>query len=132
MLLSHIEENQQKNLVKELQNIEFKQLDNLEITKPNNIPYSFLMIELTEFNTEINVELKLNNNSDGDIDDSDDDDDDDDDDKTIYIIVISILGGILLIILLILIIKCIQKGKGNQDIEEKTQNIKNEKLLQDI
>ena len=129
LLLSHIEENQQKNLVKELQNIEFKQLDNLEITKPNNIPYSVLMIELTEFNTEINVELKLNNNSDGDIDDSDDDDDDD---KTIYIIVISILGGILLIILLILIIKCIQKGKGNQDIEEKTQNIKNEKLLQDI
>ena len=132
MLLSHIEENQQKNLVKELQNIEFKQLDNLEITKPNNIPYSVLMIELTDFNTEINIELKLNNNSDGDIDDSDDDDDDDDDDKTIYIIVISILGGILLIILLILIIKCIQKGKGNQDIEEKTQNIKNEKLLQDI
>ena len=136
-LLSDITESQSNNLIKELQNIKFKKLDNLEITKSEN-DYSVLMIELDEIGTELNIEVTRNNNNDDEEhqvepdDHGDDDDDDDDDDNKIYIIVICILGGIILIILVFLIIRCMQKNKRNINFEKETKGITNEKLLQDI
>ena len=137
-LLSDITESQSNNLIKELQNIKFKKLDNLEITKSEN-DYSVLMIELDEIGTELNIEVTRNNNNDDeehqvepDDHGDDDDDDDDDDDNKIYIIVICILGGIILIILVFLIIRCMQKNKRNINFEKETKGITNEKLLQDI
>ena len=131
-LFSHISDSQSKNLAKEIQDIEFKKLDNLEITKPNGNDYSVLMIKLEEYGTEVNIDLKMNNKNDDDYN-HDDDDDDDDDDKTLYIILISVLGGIILILILILIIRCIQKKKENSNnYEQKAKDIDNEKLLQDI
>ena len=127
ILVSHISENQYKNLIKEIQNIEFNKLDKEEIVKPKN-DYSVLMIELNETGTEINIELKTNNNNVP----SEDDDDDDDDDKKVYIITICVLGGLLFIVLLILIIRCIHRGKDNNNFEEKTKDLNNEKLLRDI
>ena len=139
-LLANITESQSKNLVKELQNMEFQQLensDNLEIIKPAKEDYSVLMIELNEVGTQVKIELSNNGNEEsGDNPDNPsgggNKDDDDDDDKKIYIIVICVLGGILLIIVLFLIIRCIQKRKEDNNFEQKAKDINNEKLLQDI
>ena len=135
-LLANITESQSNNLVKELQNIEFKQLensDNLEIIKPAKKDYSVLMIEPNEIGTQVNIELSNNGGEEDDgTHDGGGDKDDDDDDKKIYIIVICVLGGIILIIILFLIIRCIQKRKEDNNFEQKAKDINNEKLLQDI
>ena len=61
-LLAHISESQSTNLLKNIQNYQFDEIDNLTISKPEEYYYSILMIELSEYNTEVNIELKMINN----------------------------------------------------------------------
>ena len=123
-LMSNITKSQSKNLVKEFQNIKFNKLTDLNITKPEKVDYSVLMIEISELGTEINI----------DIDKKGADNDDDDDDgglSSTYIILISVGGLIVLIAIIFVIIRC-HKKRQNIDFNKKAQEITQEKLLDEM
>ena len=149
-ILSDLTEDQSKNLEKELQNINFIKLDdlNLNLTKPNNTNYSVLIVELFEPNTEISFILNSINNDKDDKDGKDDkeksDESEGEGDKTenddngggistLAIILISMLGVLIIIIIIFLVFRYLNKNKGNVvDFSKQTKTLDNEKLLLDI
>ena len=128
--VTEVNEYQFKNLVKEFQNIKFEELENLNMTKRENISYEVLMIQLEQNETEIFFESNANP------DIGPEEDDDDKEEKPgesggislplIFIVAISVFSFLVILIVIFLIIRCVRKKK-NIDIE-KLPN-KNEKLL---
>ena len=116
---SKINENQIKNLVKELQNIKFEKLENLLISRPSDITYEILMIELKENNTLIRFLGKDgkesgNKNNKGNV--------------FIYIIVASVT----LLVILIVIFLIVRHFRREKATIEYVNAIKEEKLMSDI
>ena len=125
--ISELFENQTKVLYKEFQNIQFKQLDDLNLTKPFDFNYSVLMIKLFEKDTQIQFDMITN--------EKDNNNKSDEDEKkglsSLYIALISIFGFILLLILIILICRCYKKRK-KVDITRLTSDYSAEKLMEEI
>ena len=125
--VTEVNEYQFKNLVKEFQNIKFEELENLTMTKRENISYEVLMIQLEQNETEIFFESNANP------DISPEEDDGDKEEKPgesglslVFIIAIAVSSFLVIVIVIFLFIRCLRKKK-NVDIE-KLPN-KNEKLL---
>ena len=122
-LISDLFDNQVENLVKEFQNMKFKELENLNISKPFNYNYSVLLIQLFENETQLN--FKIIDNKDNKRDDNTK--------KGLptFLIVLLIIFGLLIIFVIIIFIRCYKK-RNKVDIERETLKYKEEILLKDL
>ena len=114
-----------KNLVKEFQNLNFNKLDDLNVTKPEKTEYSVLMVQLSKDRTEISFDYEIK---------TDPHTDNKNDNKKFpiaYIVLISVGGFLVLIVVIFLIIRCI-KRKQDIDFTKKAEEIKQEKLLNEL
>lgn len=125
LLHTEITKDQSENLIKEFNNLKFRELKDLTLTKPEKSNYSVLMIGPEE-GTQIN--LKVDNIA-KNIDDGDGDDDDGISAGVVIIIVI-VLN--IVIIGLIFIIGYFRKRRENIDFQKKTEDIQQETLLKDF
>ena len=103
--------------------MKFKELENLNISKPFNYNFSVLMIQLFENKTQLN--FKIINNKDNKRDDNAK--------KGLptFLIVLLIIFGLLIIFAIIIFIRWYKKG-NKVDIERETLNCKEEILLKDL
>ena len=125
--LSKLTKSQSTNLDKNFQNLDFKPLDTLKISKEKNIDYSVLLVELSEEGTVINFDFEEeegsnkeegNKKSNKGI-------------PVVYIILIAIGGLIILTIIIFLIIRKLKK-KQDIDFNNKAEEITQQKLLNEI
>ena len=122
ILISELLEDQVNNLVKELKNLKFRNLENLKISKPKDSNYSLLMIESNETGTKLNFEFIIEKNK---------EDNDNDNNSIILIIVFSIIGSIILLIIVFLLIRYYKRNNQN-DVVQATRTLKEEQLLNEI
>ena len=127
-LISELTEEQTRNLVKEFQNLNFIFLSDLNISKPINSNFSVLMIVLYENGVEINIEATDNHH---DSDNNEPDNKSDKGNSKLLIIVLPIVGILLIIALVFFIFKCLKK-RNKIDFERQTQNLDNQKLMDEI
>ena len=126
MYLSKLSESEaQSKKINLFQNLQFTNLDNLNISKPLDSNYSLLYIELYEKETEIEFDANYNKK------DEKKDKKDNDGISTLTIVLISVFGFLVIVVILFFIIRNCKK-KNSEDFEGKTKTIENEKLMSDI
>ena len=119
--LSEINIEQINNFIYEFQNYKFKELEELNLAKKENIPYEILMIELNENNTQINFVEKEKK------------DKHDKKDKALawYFIVGIVVLSLILLIGIFFIVRYIRR-KNTNIIYDKDYSPEPEKLLSDL